>query len=71
MKEQQKCQTLKDNGKPPTTGATDCRTADLKGKIAKVESKVLGAIINVCIETRRSRTAHELRRRGQRPRATV
>src|SRR5262245_16631341 len=35
MKEQQKCQGLKDNGKPPTTGATNCRTADLKGKVAK------------------------------------
>jgi hypothetical protein len=44
MQQQHKCQTAKDRGKAPTTPATDCLTADLKGKIAKVESQVLGAL---------------------------
>ncbi len=47
MQQQQKCQTSKDKGKPPATGATDCLTADLKGKIARVENQVLGAL-GVC-----------------------
>ncbi|MCC6847412.1 MAG: hypothetical protein IT294_02835 [Deltaproteobacteria bacterium] len=50
MREQQKCQTLKDNGKPPPTGATDCRTADLGGKVAKAEGKVAGALTQVCTD---------------------
>ena len=48
MKDQQKCQTLKDKEKPPPTAMTDCRTADLNGKVAKAEAKVLGVLINTC-----------------------
>lgn len=48
VREQQKCQYLKDKNKPPTTGATNCRTADLKGKVAKVESKAEGALTASC-----------------------
>lgn len=44
MQQQLKCQTAKDRDKPPTTAATDCLTADLKGKIAKAEAQVLGAL---------------------------
>jgi hypothetical protein len=48
MKNQQKCQTLKDKEKPLPTGVTDCRSADVRGKIAKLENKVLGALVNTC-----------------------
>lgn len=47
MQQQQKCQTAKDKGKPPTTAATDCLTADLRGKVAKADALVLGAL-GVC-----------------------
>lgn len=50
LKEQVKCQTMKDRGKAPTTPATDCRTADLKGKIAKNESRILARLAASCTD---------------------
>ena len=63
MKEQQKCQYAKDKGKPPTTGATDCKSADLKGKVAKTEAQGSGCADRRLHEPDVSDPAHELRAR--------
>jgi len=51
MKEQQKCEYLKDLNKPPTTLATNCQTADLKGKINAVKLKTNDSIAVKCSAT--------------------